>query len=171
MGTGQSPYLSSDDRLGDVIAAIQAMGTYRFYKLDFDTWADHICGDPRQGSHWRIVFEQHPEFFRLDSDRKRASLVWRRQRPRLYDVDKDRNIEKSELPKLSVAACERLSRMPLKSDELGMLVSTAISLHARALEHRQDTRWWITASIGFLGALAGGILTALITAATTAPAP
>ena len=31
----KSPYLVDDHRLADVIAAIQAMGTYKYYKLDF----------------------------------------------------------------------------------------------------------------------------------------
>lgn len=35
-GKKKSPYLASPDRLGDVISAIQAMGTYKFYKLTFD---------------------------------------------------------------------------------------------------------------------------------------
>jgi hypothetical protein len=31
----ESPYLPNSGRLADVIAAIQAMGTYKFYKLTF----------------------------------------------------------------------------------------------------------------------------------------
>ena len=42
MNKSGSPYLNDDNRLGDVIAAIQAMGTYKFYKLSFDNWADRV---------------------------------------------------------------------------------------------------------------------------------
>ena len=75
----KSPYLKDDHRLADVIAAIQAMGTYKYYKLDFAGWSSRISGDETQDNLWRKVFEEHPEFFRLDSDREKASLVWRRQ--------------------------------------------------------------------------------------------
>lgn len=50
-----SPYLSRDDRLADVIAAIQAAGTYKYYKLDFTGWADRISGDESKAFHWRKV--------------------------------------------------------------------------------------------------------------------
>ena len=162
MHSAGSPYLAADDRLADVIAAIQVMGTYKFYKLDFETWADRICGDKSEADHWRKVFEQHPEFFRLDSGRKRASLVWRRQRIKHYDVDKGAPITKEAYLALSDLQKKRISRMPLNSDELEMLITTAINLHARALEHRQDNRWWKNAAIGFVGALAGGVIAALI---------
>jgi len=70
-----SPYLGDSNRLADVIAAIQAMSTYKFYKLSFDAWADRISGDSSRADYWRIIFEQHPEFFRLDTERAKASLV------------------------------------------------------------------------------------------------
>jgi hypothetical protein len=46
-----SPYLSEPARLGDVIAAIQAMATYKFYKLDFESWADRISADKALAEH------------------------------------------------------------------------------------------------------------------------
>jgi len=69
------PYLDDPQRLGDVIAAIQAMGTYKFYKQTFEGWAARIAADTSKADHWKKVFEEHPEFFRLDTDRKMASLV------------------------------------------------------------------------------------------------
>ena len=48
MSTTKSPYLSSSDRLADVIAALQATATYRFYQLRFDGdrgWAWRIAGN------------------------------------------------------------------------------------------------------------------------------
>lgn len=40
----KSRYITEDKRLADVIAAIQTMATYKFYKLDFTQWAGRICG-------------------------------------------------------------------------------------------------------------------------------
>ena len=83
----KSPYLKTDHRLADVIAALQAVATYKFYKLDFAQWADRITGDQRLGEYWKAVFVEHPEFFRLDSKKEKASLIIRRQHPKRYHVD------------------------------------------------------------------------------------
>ncbi|MDA2938001.1 hypothetical protein MYX75_07045 [Acidobacteria bacterium AH-259-A15] len=90
-----SPYLNDPKRLADVIATIQAAATYKFYKLDFGGWADRISGDESEADLWRRVFEEHPEFFRLDSPRERASLVWRRQHQKRYNVDAELTISKA----------------------------------------------------------------------------
>jgi hypothetical protein len=42
---GESAYLANSGRLADVIVAIQAMGTYKFYKLSFEGWADRITAN------------------------------------------------------------------------------------------------------------------------------
>lgn len=161
MRSKTSPYLAAHDRLADVIAAIQAMGTYKFYKLDFAGWADRISGANSEAPHWKEVFEQHPEFFRLDSQREKASLVWRRQHQKLFDVDKESTIARAEFKGLSNAQKERISRMPLRSDEIATLISTATNLHSRALEHKQDARWWITGGIGLAGVIIGASIKAI----------
>ena len=71
--TALSPYLRDSNRLGDVIAAIQAMATYKFYKLTFAGWADRMSADESQADKWKTVFLEHPEFFRLDSTKEKAS--------------------------------------------------------------------------------------------------
>ena len=43
-----------------VIAAIQAIGLYKFYKLDSAGWAERLAADPSQADHWKKVFEEHP---------------------------------------------------------------------------------------------------------------
>jgi hypothetical protein len=91
-GSIASPYLANSGRLADVIAAIQAMGTYKFYKLSFEGWADRITANKNQAFYWKNVFEQHPEFFRLDSAREKASLVWRRQYPKRFHVDLEKHL-------------------------------------------------------------------------------
>lgn len=155
-----SPYLSNPGRLGDVIAAIQVMAVYKFYKLPFDKWADRISADPTQAEKWKKVFLEHPEFFRLDSARERASLVWRRQFPKLYAVDQQKVLSYEEYRNLDQVAQARVSRVPLAPSDIKALIDTAINLHSRALEYRKDKRWW-TAIAGAVGGLLGSILGAL----------
>lgn len=155
----ESPYLESNQRLSDVIAAIQAMATYKFYKLDFRGWADRIVGDAKKADHWKKIFEEHSEFFRLDSGRKKASLVVRRQHQKLYDVDQEKKISRQEYA--SLASKERISRTPLTSDEISTLINTAIELHSRAVDQENLKKWWIpivTAIAGFLGAIIGALV-------------
>lgn len=156
-----SPYLSDANRLGDVIAAIQAMGLYKFYKLPFAKWSDRISADEHQAEKWKAVFLDHPEFFRLDSTRQNAALVWRRQFPKRYDVDAERILTTDEIEKLSAEQQAKLSRLPLSSSEINALVETAINLHSRALEHQKDKRWWValaSAAGGLVGAAIGALL-------------
>lgn len=154
----ESPYLKESSRLGDVIAAIQAMAVYKFYKLSFEEWADRISADKSQAEKWRRIFLDHPEFFRLDGERKKASLVWRRQFPRRYDVDAERTLTLTEYESLSPEKSARVSRVPLEPSDIKALVDTAVNLHSRALEFQKDKRWWIalaSAVGGLLGSLLG----------------
>lgn len=159
-----SPYLKHPDRLADVIAAIQVMAVYKFYKLDFAGWADRICGSETEADHWRTVFTEHPEFFRLDAARQKASLVWRRQHPKGFHVDTGARVSKEDLEALPPTEQARVSRTPLTSDEISTLLQIATTLHARALEARQDTRWWWSGVFGLLGVLLGALLGAVLKA-------
>ena len=157
----ESPYLYDAGRLADVISAIQAMGTYKFYALTFEKWAERIAGDRAAAAHWREVFEQHPEFFRLDRERTHASLTWRRQYAKLYHVDKGELLTFTQFEQLSEAEKERVSRNPLSSTDIQALMATAIDLHARALDQRRDKRWWLplaSAAGGLVGAIVGALL-------------
>lgn len=158
---GNSPYLNEPARLAEVISAIQVMGTYKFYKLDFSGWADRISGDANQAEHWKKVFEEHPEFFRLDAGRGRASLVWRRTYPKLYAVDREEKISRDQFFQLSDEQKARISRSPLTNSDISTLISAAIQLHSRALEQQQDKRWWISGVMGLLGVIIGAALQTL----------
>ncbi len=157
-----SPYLKEPNRLADVLSAIQVMGTYKFYKLDFAGWADRISGDPKQADHWKKVFEEHQEFFRLDAGRENASLVWRRTYPKHYNVDSEQKISREEFFQMSDKEKVRISRSPLKNSDIATLITTAIQLHSRALEHQQDKRWWISGVMGLLGVIIGATIQALV---------
>lgn len=159
-GRTLSPYLRDPNRLGDVIAAIQAMATYKFYKLTFTGWADRMSADKSQAEKWKAEFLVHPEFFRLDSARAKASLVWRRQFPKRYDVDAEQVLTNAEYEALTNEQKLRISRVPLSSSDIKALIDTAVNLHSRAIEHQKDKRWWIA-----LASALGGLLGALIGAA------
>jgi hypothetical protein len=157
----ESPYLKDPTRLGDVIAAIQTMAVYKFYKLSFEEWSDRISADKGQSEKWKNIFLEHPEFFRLDGARERASLVWRRQFPRRYDVDEERVLTVSEYEALSPERSSRVSRLTLAPSDIKALIDTAVNLHSRALEQKKDSRWWLAlASAGgaLLGSIAGKLL-------------
>ena len=152
----------TSDRLADVIAAIQAMGVYKFHMRTFDNWAQAISGDISKGSHWRTVFEEHPEFFRLDTERKRASLVWRRQFPKLFNVDSERQLSREEFAKLSPDERKRVSRAPLSPSDITALLDAAISLHSRAVEIQREGRWWIPLASSAVGGLIGAIMGTMV---------
>jgi hypothetical protein len=159
-----SPYLRDPQRLGDVIAAIQAMAVYKYYKQPFSGWADRITADKSQADKWRTLFLEHPEFFRLDSARQKASLVWRRQFPKRYDIDEQRVLSNTEYDALSPAKKLRVSRIPLSSADIKAMVDTAVNLHSRALEQQRERRWWVAlagGAGGFAGAVGGVLLNKL----------
>jgi hypothetical protein len=154
----KSPYLRDPNRLGDVIAAIQSMGTYKFYKLSFEGWADRISADKSKAEHWKEVFEEHPEFFRLDSTKQRASLVWRRQYPKLFHVDQGRRLSRLEYAALNEREKKRISRDPLTPPDIKTLIDTAINLHSRAIERERESRWWMPLLSSAVGGLIGAAL-------------
>lgn len=172
----KSPYVEQPNRLADVIAAIQVLGTYKFYKLDVRKWARRIrdmsdadgeAGSDNQydsGSEqarlnenkWRAVFDEHPEFFRLGDRKNKASLVWRRSYPKLFDTTTLDEIDPEDYRELTKEQKKKVSRKPLTTEQIDLLIRTAIDLHARAIAHMQERRWWITALIG------GGAIAALV---------
>ena len=48
---------------------------------------------------------------------------------------------------------QRLSRIPLSTEEISKLVDIAIDLHEREIKHQQEHRWWYTAIVGGIGVL------------------
>ncbi len=159
MKSDSSPYLK-EGRLADVIAAITALGLYKFYKLSFAGWAERIGGDDGDAERWQAVFRDHPEFFRINPDGDKASLVWRRQQPQNYDVDGNVCVDKKTA--LDKPGGLRLSRKPLEPSEVSALIALAVDMHDRALEQSKASRWWIpivTGALAFAGGVAGGMLT------------
>lgn len=155
----ESPYLKDKNRLAYVISAIQAMAVNKRYKLSFKEWAEKISGDENKEKDWEIIFKQHPEFFRINSEDNKASLVWRRSKQRTFQFDDNIELTRNEAKKLSEKEQnEKLSRYPLTGTEISALITTAIELHNRALENRKEDRWWYTPVVGIGGSLFGVVL-------------
>ncbi|MEP0942018.1 MAG: hypothetical protein ABJH20_09920 [Rhizobiaceae bacterium] len=147
------------------MSAIQTLGTYRFYKLTPRKWSDRISGDSNSEKHWERVFRQHPEFFRFSSDGAKVSLVLRRQKPKLYDVDSLELVTRTERDGRDSVGQARITRAPLEEGEMQMLIGVANGLHSKALQDKQDSRWWLplvatifSATIGLAGVWLGATL-------------
>ena len=156
----RSPYLDNPSRLTDVIAALQVLGSYKFYKLSSEGWSERITGDAAKSDYWHAIFSDHPEFFRFDQNRIRVSLVWRRHSAKRFHVDKDTTLSEADMKNLSDKDLERVSREPLDSTDIKTLMDTAISLHARAIEQRRESKWWVPLASA-LGALFGALIGAV----------
>lgn len=156
----KSPYLK-DQRLADVIAAIQVMSTYKFYKLDFSGWSKRITGSEKNESDWKVIFDEHPEFFRLSSDHNKVSLVWRRSYKRNFHVDREKTLSTEELNSLpSNEKSERVSRAPLSNNDIATLISTAVDLHSRAIESQKEKRWLLPSLVTVVAVCLGAIIKA-----------
>ncbi|MED5238748.1 MAG: hypothetical protein VX379_04140 [Pseudomonadota bacterium] len=144
-----SPYIANPNRLADLIAAIQVLGTYRFASRSLDKWEKRLGRTPVSAPNWETVFKQHPEFF--TTQRENISVVWRRSRERNYDTYSRKLLPREEVIRLAEdekkTGEKRLSRPPLAPSEVTKLVEIAISLHEREIKHAQERRWWITAVV------------------------
>src|SRR5262245_25432496 len=94
-----SPYLRPG-RLGDVLAAIQAMGASEdFYARSCDAWSRVIGGDRRDGQYWKNVFDEHQEFFRKairePGAEERYALIWRMAYKEQAEVSPGRRVLQS----------------------------------------------------------------------------
>ena len=147
-----NPYLK-ERRLADVIAAITTLGTYKFYKLHFSGWARRITGGATDASHWEQIFKEHPEFFRVNSDDNKASLVWRRQFPRNFNVDDIKEFVPDD--EIDGTTEDRISRRPLDAVQITALIDVAVKLHDRALEESKAGKWWIPLVVAILAFIGG----------------
>lgn len=154
----KSPYLKPH-RLADVIAAIQFMSLHIHSSQPCEQWAHYISGDAKRADHWRMVFNEHPEFFRRSPDfRDHYALIWRRALPRLYHRKLDRPLTKPEFDSLPPEDQRDVSRLRVPDGEIKTLVDIAIELHSKAREQHVDWRWWVPTAASFAGALLAVLL-------------
>ncbi len=159
----ETPYIANKNRLENVIAAIQVLGSYRVYKLKYEEWAMRISGDKSHHENWKKIFKEHPEFFRYNKESGEVSLIWRRSKPRRYHIDRHIELTKEKIDKLpEEEQKKKISRSPLDKSEMQTLINTAMNLYGQAFENKKDSRWWIiplASSIsGFIGILIGALI-------------
>lgn len=154
----QSAYLASQERLADLIAAIQAMGSYRYSSRRVKKW-EQILKKPRSASSWDVVFNEHPEFFRASSrEDGEHQLVLRRAQNKVYDTDTGKEITVRDYFSLDEKGQSRISRKPLSAEQIISLVEVAIKLQNQAVTYNQEVRYRIPLLMGLLGVLLGALL-------------
>lgn len=152
------PYLI-DSRLGDVIGAIQVLGTTVWGSIMPEHWHQYF-GNAHStlNGEWNSVFQQHPEFFLIKKDGA-AALKWRHAYLRTYNPQTDidyapdqRNLE------LTPEERDKLHRRPLRAEQISALMNIAIELHARQVAQQQESRWLVPIVASFTGGLLGALL-------------
>jgi hypothetical protein len=144
-----SPY-AKPGRLGDVIAAIQTMSHYRLYRRTPKDWAGLISGARGGASHWREVFDEHREVFRLSRIHEdEYSLVYRRAKS-------GKNATSEELEEGE--QFEGKNRPPLMPEEISMLIDVALDLQKSMVEARTARRWWVAPVVTVIA----GVTTVLV---------
>ena len=163
----KSPYLSSTERLSDILAAIQVMGSHRWDSREMKDWKMHLGDHPQSGATWEDVLSQHPEFFgttRKDGGATYHFLRLRRSYERTVDPDTLRELTDKEIGDLkdrNLYDSARLSRKPLLPTQVEALMKTAVELQVRAAALDDRSKWWIPLAAGafsLVGGLAGSLL-------------
>jgi hypothetical protein len=168
MARSESPYQGSPNRLADVIAAIQTMGSFVYGSRELETWVEELGAPASPDTTWKDIFEQHPEFFRVSvvektKDKKTVretwvTLRWRHAYVRRYHTVKLEELPRAEADQMTREQRKILSRRPLKTEQIEALINTATELHSRAIAHSQERRWWVSLVLSFAGGLIGAIL-------------
>ncbi|AXS88629.1 hypothetical protein ACN5ZH_000305 [Pseudomonas aeruginosa] len=155
----QSPYLSHQHRLADLVAAIQVMGTYSYSARTIDSWAEILGQKPRSGSSWASIFNEHPEFFRVGLEEDGLhTLALRRAQPRVYNTQTGEEITVAQFKAIPQGERSHFSRRPLSSEQMLSLIDVAVKLHTQAAVRRQELRWWVSVVVSVLAGLVGAMI-------------
>jgi hypothetical protein len=172
-----SHYLEKD-RLANVIAAIQILGVSDRSSGTLNRWVaeleaseeltseqlDHSPIKFAERKKWQTVFEQHPEFFKTYAVRGEPRVLLRWRYAQTIKDDPSGAAEKDK-PENSEERLNAPSK-PLNPDQIQVLISTAIELHAKeAANERGPDRFrpFLMATLGaVLGTIAGGVVIVLL---------
>lgn len=129
MAPSASPYLI-DNRLADILAATPVLATYKWATRTPEKWTESL-GEPMSAPNWLQIFQQHPEFFRVNDEGK-VTLRWRHGYDRNISVSQGRELSADELRTIpDEQRTNDLTRQPLDAAQIDALLKTAIELHAR----------------------------------------
>lgn len=155
-----SPYLI-DHRLADILAAIPVLATYKWATRTPERWTESL-GKPLSAQSWLQIFQQHPEFFRVNDEGEITSR-WRHGYDRNISVSQGRELSADELRTLTEdQKTDDLTRRPLDATQVEALLKTAIELHARGVAHAQEKRWLTPLLFALLGTVVGVVLQAAL---------
>jgi hypothetical protein len=117
MSTNRAGAYLTPGRLGDVLALIQVLALDEKSHRSKDGLASELQGNPRSTENWRLVAQEHPEFFRVRPDGEHiVSLIARH-----------------------VSAQE----VPLSAEHMSKLLTLAVDLHDREVRRAQVWHVWI----------------------------
>ena len=159
------PYLQ-DNRLADVIAALQVMGSNERAEDTIESWTRKFDNsvDRETIERWKTVFMDHPEFFKVYvlGGEEKAALRWRYAR-RYYDHKKNKELTPEEAAALPEKERWLLTGKALDETQLQGLINTAIELHTKNLTIHQEKRWMLNlfgpAGVSLVGVVVGALLT------------
>lgn len=159
----ESPYVTRQHRLADIIAALQVMGTYRYSARSVESWGELLGEKPRSAETWLEVFNEHPEFFRAGVDDDGLhTLALRRAQPRVYNTKTNEEITVAQFKELPTEERPKISRRPLTSPQITSLVEVAVKLQSQAFARRQELRWWVPHAMSIATLLIGLVAGALL---------
>ena len=153
----ESPYLKHSARLGDVIGAIQVLGSTPWHAIMPKHWDDFLGkASSTADGKWDEILKEHTEFFRIEENGD-AALRWRAAYHCNFNPRTFREYSPEEREALSEEEKKKLHRKPLTPEQIETLIRSATELHARALARLQDVRWWIPLAVGLIGGLLAGL--------------
>lgn len=98
---------------------------------------------------WSEIFSEHPEFFRVSS-KSWVSLRWRHALEENFDPETNTIVKPDKT--------KNLTRKPLDNTQIETLISIAVEMHHRAIEHEKEKRWLTPFLFSLLGIVLGIIL-------------
>ena len=177
----KSHYLEND-RLANVIAAIQIFGLSEQTSATLDRWvaeleaSEELTPEQRdqtpvkfaERKKWAAVFEQHPEFFKTYAVRgeQRVLLRWRYAQSLNSDPKDKASPDPEEVTPEDATANAVPSSKPLGPDQIQVLIDTAFEFYAKqaAGERSSDQLPPLTmAAVGAaLGTIGGGLVVVVL---------
>jgi hypothetical protein len=161
----------TENRLADVLAAIQVMGSSTWDSRPIKDWKLFLYDKPQSADSWESLFAEHPEFFgsrEHRSGQRHYFLLLRRAYPKTIEPDTGFEISNEQLEKLRVSGDyrdARLARRALTPEQVVALMNAAVELEIRAAALEDRARWWIplaAAVLAFTGAILGSMLKVII---------
>lgn len=124
------PYLI-ENRLADVLALIQVLSLDKHRHRSEKGLEQELQGKPKSANNWKIIAQEHPEFFRVDSSREHNISLLARHVIEVNDKGKS----------------------DLSSDLINTLIKIAIEIHDRQNEKSDRWKVWLPLLVALITVL------------------